>query len=107
MVKIILKLVLVLVVVAAGSLGDGQAVAAQDDLALVIPQDDQTPPVGNPVFEMNGGIAGGHDGDPDSAGDGLGCVDDFFAGLADITGPNDELWEELLLIWLESLLIQP
>jgi len=108
MFKITLKLFLVLIVLAAGSFGADQAVAAQDYPVPVISTDDQVQAGEDLIFEMNGAIAGGNDGDPDSAGDGLGFMGDFiFNGFGEGIQPGGERWNEMLRIWLERLVPQP
>ena len=108
MVKLSFKLFLLLVVLAVGTFGTVQAAAVQDLPDRMLLSDDQIQVPGDLIFEMDGGIAGGLDGDPDSAGDGLGFMDgSILDGLTEGLEPGGELWDELLRIWLQRLLPQP
>ncbi len=104
--KITLNLILVLVVVSIGCLGADQAQASAQDVPVPVIVPDDLPDVDWDLIYLQN--EGGNDGDPDSAGDGLGFMGD---NLFDFLGGNGEIdgytWEELMRYWFENLMPQP
>lgn len=106
--KVSWKLLLVLVVVSIGFLGVVPALATvQDGPVPVIATDDSYEP-GDFICDQNEGGAAGSDGDPDSAGDGLGFMgDSLFDFLDGDVGGGDGTLEEYMRFWFQNLIPQP
>lgn len=80
----VLFMVFLVVIVTADSMTPNQALATNDEVPVIIPEEGVIPE-GNLIMEQNGSANDGASGDPDSLGDGFGFIGDL------LSGPTDDL----------------